>query len=78
MTTPSSGPSGFNRNESAQGGADAVPDTVQAAGRGADPNRPEQRGTPRAAPGGGMGKVVWIVAAVAAVIAAVFASGLFR
>ena len=82
MTTPSSGPSGFDNPQANLGGADAVDKTSYVTGRGTDPNetvpRTERRATPRAVPTGGVGGAAWAVLAIAVLLAVFFGFAIFR
>jgi hypothetical protein len=70
------------------GGADAVPDTPNVAGHGAEPGFVERRKAPRGPSprpplarvktGGGIGILGWAVLALAALVALAYAIGLFR
>ena len=78
MTTPSSGPGGFRESEPALGGADAVPDTVQASGHGTEPNAARDGdATARVKAGGGMGVIGWVVAVIAVGVLVVYLLGAF-
>lgn len=81
MTTPSSGGSGFDDQETNLGGADAVPDTPDTVSRGAEPNARnvrEQGGYTATVSSGGVSPVVWIVGALAVLALIAYAVGLFR
>ncbi len=82
MTTPSSGPSGFDNPQANLGGADAVDKTSYVTGRGTDPDetlsRTERRATPRGVKTGGMSGAGWAAVAVAILIAVFFGFALFR
>jgi hypothetical protein len=82
MTTPSSGPSGFENPQANLGGADAVDKTSYVTGRGPDPDatvpRSEPRATPRAVKSGGMSGAGWALVAIALLLAVFFGFALFR
>jgi hypothetical protein len=78
MPTPSSGPSGFDDQETSQGGADAVPDTPGVAGHGADLN--ERRSGPRArvSSSGGLSSAAWVgLVVVALLLLLLYGGGFF-
>ena len=78
MTTPSSGPSGFDDEEVNLGGADAVPKSSYVPGSGTEHER--RKGSGGAVPAvsaGGLGLLGWSILALAIAIAAYFAMGLF-
>ena len=77
MATPSSAGSSFD--EPGYGGADAVPDTPDHPGHGTEPNQ-RARGSARAnvRTGGGLGPLLWVLAAIALFVAIVYLSGMFR
>lgn len=79
MTTPSSGPSGFEDSEVNLGGADAVEKTSYVLGRGTDPEA--MRGDAEALPaegGGGIGLMGWVLIAAALAIVLYLGLAVFR
>jgi hypothetical protein len=82
MTTPSSGPSGFDDPQVNLGGADAVDKTSYVTGRGTDPDdtSPEtDRGeAPRGVKAGGLGRAGWALIAIAVLVAVFFGFAFFR
>jgi hypothetical protein len=81
MTTPSSGPSGFDDRQVNLGGADAVEKTSYVTGKGTDPEARKEShapGTalPAAGSGAGMGTIGWVLLLAALAILVVFGIGL--
>ncbi|MEJ7808966.1 MAG: hypothetical protein WKG32_00980 [Gemmatimonadaceae bacterium] len=84
MTTPSSGPSGFDNEQSNLGDADAVPKTSYVTGRGTEPEAGARKGekgetgAARVGPGGGLGVGGLVIGLVVLAIAAFFGFAFFR
>lgn len=80
MKQPSERPRDDRSTTPYAGGADAVPDTVQASGRGTEPEQ-ERRATPRGTPpakGRGALSMGWIVALIAFLLVLVLMFGALR
>ena len=79
MTTPSSGPSGFDHEQTSGGDADEVQKTSYVTGQGTDPSaQAPDTAIARVNPGGGMGVGGWVLIAVIVFIAIVYGFGFFR
>ena len=81
MTTPSSGPSGFDDAQVNSGGADAVEKTSYVTGRGTEPEeaqRPERARIPGGARPTGLSPAGWALIAVALLFAVFFGFAIFR
>ena len=83
MTTPSSGPNGFDDAQANLGGADAVDKTTYVTGRGSDPEDAQSapddgQRMSRAAPATGMSAAGWALIGVAVLIALFFGVAIFR
>jgi hypothetical protein len=72
MTTPSSGPSGFDDPQVNLGGADAVEKTSYVTGKGTEPEARHAHSGALPAIGGGLGALGWVLIAVAAAIVVYF------
>jgi hypothetical protein len=83
MTTPSSGPGGFDNPQANLGGADAVEKTSYVTGRGSEPEAPQgqpetRRQAPRAGKAGGMSPAGWVLILIAVLVAVYFGFAIFR
>jgi len=79
MPERSFGPNSFEDPETSRGGADAVPDTPDVAGHGAEPEgKVRGNSTARVRPNGGLTIVGWIVVALVILVLLVYGFGLGR
>lgn len=79
MPERSSGPNSFDNPEASQGGADAVPDTPDVPGHGAEPEGKVSGGsTAHVSADGGFTIVGWIVAALVIIVLLAYGLGVGR